>query len=181
MKTDILSLKRGINMAFEKINVNDLMFSPVEAIGEDWGILTGVSGKGFNSMTVSWGSVGVLWSKPVVFAFVRPHRYTYQFLEDGEMFSLAIMNKALHKKMAVFGSKSGRDIDKYKESGLTVSYEEGVPFPEEAETVFICKKIANGDIKPDWFLDKNIDPDNYPKKDYHRMYIGEIVGVLKKI
>ncbi len=168
-------------MAFEKINVNDLVFSPVEAIGEDWGILTGVSDKGFNSMTVSWGSVGVLWSKPVIFAFVRPHRYTYEFLEDGEMFSLAIMNKEIHKKMAVFGSKSGRDIDKYKESGLTAAFCNGVPYPEEAETVFICKKIAKGNITPEWFIDENIDADNYPRKDYHGMYVGEIVEVLKKI
>ncbi len=168
-------------MAFEKIDVKDLCFSPVEAIGEDWGILTGVSEKGFNSMTVSWGSVGVLWSRPVVFAFVRPHRYTYEFLEDGEMFSLAIMNKEIHKKMAVFGSKSGRDIDKYKESGLTAVYENGVPYPEEAEMVFVCKKIAKGDITPEWFIDEDIDSDNYPKKDYHRMYVGEIVEVLKKV
>ncbi len=168
-------------MAFQKVNVKDLCFSPVEAIGDDWGILTGVSDKGFNSMTVSWGSVGVLWSKPVVFAFVRPVRYTYEFMNDGEMFSLAIMNKDIHKKMAVFGSKSGRDVDKYKESGLTAVTEDGVPYPEEAELVFICRKIANGDIKPDWFIDESIDPDNYPKKDYHRMYIGEIVTVLKKV
>lgn len=168
-------------MAFEKIDVKELCFSPVEAIGEDWGILTGVSDKGFNSMTVSWGSVGVLWSKPVVFAFVRPHRYTYEFLRDGEMFSLAIMNKEIHKKMAVFGSKSGRDVDKYAQSGLTVVYENGVPYPGEAETVFICKKIAKGDITPEWFIDESIDGDNYPKKDYHGMYIGEITAVLKKV
>lgn len=168
-------------MAFEKVDINDLCFSPVKAIGEDWGILTGVSDKGFNSMTVSWGSVGVLWSRPVVFAFVRPVRHTFGFMNDGEMFSLAIMNKDIHKKMAVFGSKSGRDIDKYKESGMTASFEDGVPYPEDAELVFICKKIANTDMTPEWFIDESLDPDNYPKKDYHRMYIGEIVTVLKKV
>lgn len=168
-------------MAFRKVNVNELCFSPVEAIGEDWGILTGVSDKGFNSMTVSWGSVGVLWSKPVVFAFVRPQRHTYGFMNDGEMFSLAIMSKELHKRMTVFGRASGRDVDKYTESGFTAVSEEGVVYPEEAELVFICKKIANGDIKPDWFIDESIDPDNYPNKDYHRMFIGEIVTVLKKV
>ena len=123
----------------------------------------------------------MLWSKPVVFAFVRPHRFTYEFLEDGDMFSLAIMNKDIHPKMTVFGRASGRDVDKYKESGFTAISENGVSFPEEAELVFICKKIANGDIDPSWFIDGSIDSDNYPKKDYPRMYIGEIVTVLKKV
>ena len=168
-------------MAFEKIDARELVLAPVKAIGDDWGILTGVSEKGFNSMTVSWGGVGVLWSKPVIFAFVRPHRYTYEFLEDGEMFSLAIMNKEIHTQMHVFGRASGRDVDKYAQSGLTAANENGVVYPEEAELVFICRKIANGDIDPTWFIDGNIDSDNYPNKDYHRMYIGEIVTVLKKV
>ncbi|MBR3767938.1 MAG: flavin reductase family protein [Clostridia bacterium] len=167
-------------MTFKKINVDELEFSPTKAIGENWGILTGTAESGFNSMTVSWGSVGVLWNKPCVFAFVRPVRYTYEFMEQGEYFSLAIMPEGIHEKMAVFGSKSGRDVDKYKESGFTVLDEDGVKYPEEAETVFICKKIAAGDIKPEWFIDETIDGKNYPKKDYHRMYIGEILTVLKK-
>lgn len=167
-------------MSFEKVNINDLVFSPTYDIGEKWGILTGTDSDGFNSMTVSWGSVGVLWSKPCVFAFVRPGRYTYKFMERGEYFSLAIMPQGIHEKMAVFGSKSGRDVDKYQVSGFTVCDEEGVKYPEEAETVFICKKIAAGDISPDWFIDETIDGKNYPKKDYHRMYVGEIVTVLKK-
>lgn len=168
-------------MAFEKVDIKELVFSPVKAIGDDWGILTGSGERGFNSMTVSWGGVGVLWSRPVIFAFVRPHRYTYEFLEDGDMFSLAIMNKDIHAQMAVFGSKSGRDIDKYAQSGLTAVTEDGVTYPGEAELVFICRKIANGDIDPSWFIDGSIDSANYPKKDYHRMYIGEIVSVLKKV
>ena len=86
-------------MAFEKVDIKELVFSPVKAIGDDWGILTGSGERGFNSMTVSWGGVGVLWSRPVIFAFVRPHRYTYEFLEDGDMFSLAIMNKDIIRKV----------------------------------------------------------------------------------
>ncbi len=167
-------------MSFEKININDHIFSPTFDIGEKWGILTGTDSEGFNSMTVSWGSVGVLWSKPCVFAFVRPHRYTYKFMEQGEYFSLAIMNQDIHDKMAVFGSKSGRDVDKYAVSGITAAEEDGVYYPEEAETVFICKKIAAGDIQPEWFIDETIDSKNYPKKDYHRMYVGEIITVLRK-
>ena len=83
--------------------------------------------------------------------------------------------------MHVFGRASGRDVDKYAQSGLTAAKENGVVYPEEAELVFICRKIAKGDIEPTWFIDGNIDSDNYPNKDYHRMYIGEIVSVLKKV
>lgn len=167
-------------MSFIKVDINELQFSPTYDIGEKWGILTGTDSEGFNSMTVSWGSVGVLWSKPCVFAFVRPGRYTYKFMEQGEYFSLAIMNEEIHDRMKVFGSKSGRDVDKYEVSGFNAVSENGVTYPEEAETVFICKKIAASDISPDWFIDETIDEKNYPKKDYHRMYVGEIVTVLKK-
>lgn len=168
-------------MSFEKINVEDLEFSPVKAIGENWGILTGCSEEGFNSMTVSWGSAGVLWSKPAVFVFVRPGRHTFKFTEQGEYFSLALMGEGMHEKMAVFGKKSGRDVDKYAASGFTARNEDGVFYPEEADTVFICKKIAATFITPDWFIDETIDEKNYPNKDYHRMYVGEIVKVLKKV
>lgn len=166
-------------MSFEKVDICNFSFAPVKEIGENWGILTGVSDKGFNSMTVSWGAAGVLWSRPCVFVFVRPGRYTYEFTEGGNMFSLALMPEGIHKEMAVFGSKSGRDCDKYKESGFAVSESNGVKFPATAETVFICKKVAAGDISPDWFKDDSIDGEFYPKKDYHRMYVGEIVEILK--
>lgn len=168
-------------MAFIEINVKELDFSPVKAIGDNWGILTGTDREGgFNSMTVSWGGIGVLWNKPSVFVFVRPGRHTYQFTENGEYFSLALMGEGMHEKMAVFGSKSGRECDKYKESGFTVCDRMGVKYPEEAEIVLICKKTAAGDIEPSWFIDEEIDGKNYPKKDYHRMYVGEIVACLKK-
>lgn len=167
-------------MSFRKIDVKELELSPVKAIGDNWAILTGVSEDGFNSMTVSWGGMGVMWNKPVVFVFVRPGRHTYKFLEKGEQFSLALMGEGMHEKMTVFGKKSGRDCDKYKESGFTAVKEKGITYPEEAQTVFICKTLSAGDISPGWFRDPEIDTKNYPNKDYHRMYIGEIETALVK-
>ena len=81
--------------------------------------------------------------------------------------------------MAVFGSKSGRDTDKYAESGLTPAFYDGVPYTAEAQKVFICRKIAAADITPEWFTDHKFDVENYPRKDYHRMYIGEVEAVLE--
>ena len=173
-------LKGDVFMSFSKVDIKSLEFSPVKEIGDSWGILTGVSDEGFNSMTVSWGSIGVMWNRPCVFAFVRPVRHTYKFMEAGEYFSLAIMDEEIHPRMTVFGRASGRDVDKYKESGFTVAEEMGVKFPDEAQMVFICRKISAGDISPEWFVDPTIDEKNYPNKDYHRMYIGEILQVLKK-
>ena len=167
-------------MSFSVVDIKNLEFSPVKAIGDDWGILTGVSDEGFNSMTVSWGSIGVMWNRPCVFAFVRPGRHTYKFIDGGEYFSLAIMNKELHERMTVFGRASGRDVDKYAVSGFTAAGYDGVYFPEEADMVFICRKISAGDVKPEWFVDDKIDSANYPNKDYHRMFIGEIITTLKK-
>ena len=167
-------------MNFEKIDIKDLCLSPVKSIGDNWAILTGCSDEGFNSMTVSWGGMGVMWNKPVTFVFVRPGRHTFKFMENGEFFSLSLMGEGMHEKMAVFGKKSGRDCDKYAESGFTVCEENGVAYPMEAETVLICKTLSAGDISPEWFRNEDIDAKNYPNKDYHRMYIGEIVTALVK-
>ncbi len=96
-------------MDFIKKDINEVEFSPAKAIGDNWAILTGCDGDGFNSMTVSWGAAGVLWSKPCVFVFVRPSRYTYEFMEKGDRFSLSLLPEGMHKKVDVFGSKRGRD------------------------------------------------------------------------
>ena len=165
-------------MAFVKANINETEFSPAKAIGENWGVLTGTSENGFNSMTVSWGAAGVLWSRPCIFVFVRPQRYTYGFMEDGEFFSLSLMPEGAHKQIAVFGSKSGRDCDKYAEAGIEVGEYNGVKYCAAAEKVFICRKIAAADMTPEWFIDKGIIEEDYPRADYHRMYIGEVRELL---
>ena len=168
-------------MDYHVIGPNDFSFAPFKEIGENWGILTGQSEQGFNSMTVSWGAAGVLWGRPSVFVFVRPQRHTFGFMNAGERFSLALMPEGYHGKIAVFGSKSGRDVDKYAVSGLTAREWDGVRFCDEAETVFICRKTAAGDFTADWFVDPTIGPEDYPNKDYHRVFIGEIEMILKKI
>ena len=167
-------------MKYREISPNDFSFAPFREIGENWGILTGQSDRGFNSMTVSWGGAGVLWGRPSVFVFVRPQRYTYGFMNEGDRFSLSLMPAGCHKQIAVFGSRSGRDVDKYAASGHTAEAHDGVRFCSGADTVFICRKVGAGDFTKDWILDKEIDAEDYPGGDYHRMFIGEIETILKR-
>ncbi|MBQ2758220.1 MAG: flavin reductase [Clostridia bacterium] len=173
-----VSLKGEIIL--KSVDINSFDFAPFKEIGDNWGLLTGQADGKFNSMTVSWGGVGVIWNKPSVFVFVRPQRYTYEFMEKGEYFSLSLMNQELHPKMTVFGKKSGRDCDKYAESGLTTAEYDGVTYCNEAETVFICRKRCASDLEHTSFTDSAIKDTFYSSGDKHRMYIGEITAILKK-
>lgn len=160
----------------KETTVRELKTSPVQMIAEDWALLTAGNAEKYNTMTVSWGGVGELWSRDVAFVFVRPQRYTYEFMEQGEYFTLSFFGGAYKKELALCGKVSGRDTDKVKETGLTPkTFENGVGFAE-AKTVMLCRKIAFQDIDPKGFLDPSI-MDAYKAQDYHRVYIGEIVKV----
>lgn len=167
-------------MSFKEVDINEFMLSPVKEIGENWAVLTGNKTDGeFNSMTVSWGGVGFLWNKLCAFVFVRPQRYTYEFMENGEYFSLSLMPENSQKKIAVFGSKSGRNCDKYAESGEKTGEFNGIKYFDGASKVLICKKLAFSDMNESWFADSSLDSSYYKNKDYHRMYIGEIIKVFE--
>jgi len=149
-------------------------------LNDRWALLTVKDGEGCNPMTVSWGGTGILWSRPVVTVYVRPQRYTYGLMEKEGYFSLSFLPEEFHPAMALCGSKSGRDTDKVKECGLTVLTDRAAPYFEQAELTLICRKLYAQDLDPACFLDRSVDEKNYPGKDYHRMYIGEIEAVLKK-
>lgn len=149
-------------------------------LSDRWGLLCAADGEGCNPMTVSWGGAGILWNKPVVTAYVRPQRYTFGLMEAEQYFSLSFLPEELHAAMALCGSKSGRDIDKVKETGLTVLSDQAAPYFAEAELVLVCRKLYAQDFDPACFVDKEVDEKVYPTKDYHRMYIGEIVATLKQ-
>lgn len=148
-----------------------------ELISKDWGLLTAGNGDSYNMMTVSWGTFGELWNRKIITVFVRPPRHTYGFMEKNDMFTLSFFEEEHRGALKICGSKSGRDIDKTAETGLTPVKKDGYVYFEEAKLVFITKKIYYDDIKPGHFLNKSID-NNYPDKDYHRFYIGEIVEII---
>lgn len=165
---------------FNSVSPEQLNENIFKLIGRDWGLVTAGDQAKFNTMTVSWGGAGILWNKPVTFAFIRPQRYTYEFLENGSCFSLSFFDEGFRKALAYCGSKSGRDVDKVKETGLTPAFTaDGVPYFEEARVVLICKKLYAQPFE-EQFIIEDFVRDSYSGDDYHKMYVSEILGVLVK-
>ena len=159
---------------FREINIKDLKESPAELFDSRWGLLSAGDKNAYNMMTVSWGMLGELWNKDVCTVFVRPQRYTYEFTEKGEYFTVSFFPEKMKKALSICGTKSGRNIDKVSQAGLTPVFTDGTVTFEEAEYTVICRRIAVQTIDPSGFIDGEIES-NYPKKDYHLVYIGEIV------
>jgi len=167
-------------MEFQKINIRELPKSPVTLLCDEWALLTAGGAEGFNTMTVSWGAVGELWGKDAVFAFVRPQRYTHEFLDSSDFFSLSFLGPGRREVHAVCGAKSGREVDKVRETGITPVFADGTVYFAEAESVLVCKKMAVQRFDPAGFLDSGI-AENYPMKDYHSIFIGEITAVYQRV
>lgn len=161
----------------KEINIRELKDNFVKMISNDWALLTAGKSDDFNTMTVSWGGIGELWNKDVCFVFVRPQRYTYEFMEKNDYFSLSFFGGDYKKELGICGSKSGRDIDKIEETGFSpIDLGEATGF-EQAKVNVVLKKLAYQDMKPDGFVDESI-MNNYASNDFHRVYVGEIVKVI---
>lgn len=128
-----------------------------------------------NAMTASWGGMGILWGKKVAFVFIRPQRYTKNFVDEAENFSLSFFGEEYRKMLSYMGRVSGRDKDKIKNSGLTLKIVDGSPVFQEAEMTLICKKLYRQTIDENCFIDKSIIQSCYPEKDYHDVYVAEII------
>ncbi|MBR3844139.1 MAG: flavin reductase [Clostridia bacterium] len=164
---------------FQEINIRDLPENAVSLIADRWLLITAGNKENYNMMTGSWGALGEMWGKDIAVTVIRPTRYTYEFMEQEEYFTLSILNPEISKAVhSVCGSKSGREVNKTKETDLTPIFDQGVYF-EQADIVLICKKIYISDVKPENFLDQSLDEKWY-NNDYHRMYVGEIVKTLVK-
>ena len=163
----------------KEITPTEIKENLIDLIKNQWFLVTAGNAQACNTMTASWGFVGNIWNRPVAVTLVRPQRYTYEFMEKENTFSLCFFDNAYKEVLTMCGTQSGRDIDKIEASGLTLNYSQAAPYFEEAKLVLICRKIAVSDIDPTQFLDEAIDK-NYPLKDYHRSYTGEILKVLEK-
>lgn len=160
----------------KEIDIKSINFNAFSLIGDEWMIIAAGNKNNHNMMTASWGGLGVLWNKNVATIYVRPSRYTLEFLNTNTAFSLNFFgdNKALHK---IGGAMSGRNIDKTKAANLTTTYQENTVFYQEAKLVLICKKLYFSEFNSQNFLSPDIES-FYPLKDYHNIFIGEIVKAL---
>jgi len=165
---------------FKQIEPQQIDENAIKLIGSDWMLITAGNLDSYNMMTASWGGVGVLWGLNVAFCFIRPHRHTLKFMEQARNYTLTFFDEQQRGILEYCGAKSGRDIDKMDIEGLTpVAGDDSTVYFSESKLVLICRKLYYQDIVPDNFIDPSIDQ-NYPDKDYHRMYIGEITRVLKR-
>jgi flavin reductase (DIM6/NTAB) family NADH-FMN oxidoreductase RutF len=142
--------------------------------------LTVKSGDKVNTMTASWGGLGVMWYRNVAYVVIRPQRYTKEFIDAQDNFSITSFDDSFKKQLGYLGSVSGRNEDKITKSGLTLKYIDGIPYFEEANLVITCKKLFSQPFLPENFHDKSLIQECYPNKDYHTLYIGEITKVLKR-
>lgn len=159
------------------ISINDNIF---KLIGTDWMLITAEKADGsINTMTASWGGAGVLWNKNVCFVFIRPQRYTYEFTEKCESFTLSFYGEEKRSALTLCGRKSGRDCDKIKEAGLVPVKLDNTAYFEGAKLVLKVKKLYKTKLNPDEFIDKSLIEKFYPTSDFHYVYVCEIEKALE--
>ena len=168
-------------MEFKEIQVSEMNFNPFDKISKQWMLVTAGDEESSNTMTASWGGVGIMWGKPVATVYIRPQGYTKEFADKNEYFTLSFLPEEYRKALNVCGSVSGRNVeDKWQEAGLHPVKIDGTTAVEEAEEIFVCRKLYAQEMLPECFIDSECDTKWYPDKDYHTMYIAEVVKVLKK-
>ena len=159
-------------MAFREISVEQLKDNPFTLINKDWMLITAGDAEKHNTMTASWGGVGELWGKYVSTIYIRPQRYTLEFVEREEYYSLCFFGPEYRQALSLCGSKDAA-------TGLTPCFDQAAPYYEQARLVFLCRKLYRQDMEESAFLDKGL-LEKWYDNDLHRMFIGEIVKVLEK-
>ncbi len=165
--------------SFKIISPRQISDNPFRLIGDDWMLITAGSMDSYNMMTASWGGLGILWNVPVATCYIRPHRHTFLFAERNEYFTLSFFEEKYRDTLNFCGTRSGRDYDKTQETGLAPfsTDRQNIGF-KQARLILECKKLYADDIRQENFLSTALIGKNYPKKDFHRFYLGEIVNVL---
>ncbi len=165
---------------FQSADISTLNDNFFTRIGTEWSLVTAGNSQSFNTMTASWGGVGVLWNKNVAFTFIRKSRYTLSFIDDNDCYTLSFFGSNYRKELAFCGSHSGRDIDKIAATGLTPVFDRQAPYFAEADLVLVCKKLYKQTMNADCFIDASPVERWYGDNDWHECFVGEIVEVLKK-
>lgn len=164
---------------FKKITPDQLKENAFNLIGKEWMLITAGTPDNFNTMTASWGTIGILWNLPVAICFIRPQRYTFEFAEASDYYTLSFLEPGNRDILNLCGSRSGRDTDKIHETGLIpIETDLGNIFFEQCRLMIECKKLYADRINEDSFFFSELIGKNYSKKDFHKFYIGEIVSCL---
>jgi flavin reductase (DIM6/NTAB) family NADH-FMN oxidoreductase RutF len=170
-------------MSFKQISPEELNQNPFVAIGSEWMLIAAEKGGKTNAMTASWGGVGIMWGKPAAFVFIRQTRYTKEFVDAVDHFTLNFFGGKFKKELGYFGRVSGRDEDKIAKTGMNVSTVENVPVFDDATTVLVCRKMFTQKIDEAGFIDRKVLEQNYEigsSESMHSIYIAEIEKVLVK-
>lgn len=167
-----------MDKGFKEISPYKLNDNVFKLIDKDWMLITAGTEENFNTMTASWGHLGIIWNLPIAIAYIRPQRYTFGFANENEYYTLCFFEEKYRDVLKFCGSRSGRDYDKVKETGLSPLFtEHGNVYFEEARLVIECEKVYVDDLHKENFLKPEIAAKNYPKDDFHRFYMGKVVSV----
>ena len=159
----------------KEIDIKSVNINPFKKIGDEWALLMAGDKDSYNSMTISWGYMGVMFNKPVFLTVVRPQRYTKEFLDKSEYFTVSFFDSEYKKTLGYLGSKSGRDVDKMNVEGMEAEFSDNSVFYKQASLVLVCKKLFSMDQSNAQFYDESIKSEIYPTGDFHTFYTGEIV------
>lgn len=163
---------------WDKIKPEELTENVFHLINDDWMLVAAEDGGRTNAMTASWGGVGILWGKKVAFVFVRPQRYTKEFIDKSDKLSLSFFDDSWRKMLNYMGTVSGRDEDKIAASSLHVEMVNSAPVFKESRMALICRKLYEQPMKEECFVDKDLAAEHYAQKDFHTMYVVEIEKIL---
>ena len=173
-----MSSFNGFKEVTEKLDAID--FNPYKKIGKEWFLVTAGDESGWNTMTASWGFAGVMWGKNTFTTVIRPQRYTKEFIDKAEYFTISFFKEEYKKALSFCGSHSGRDCDKAKETGLTPVELDGVATFAEAKLVLICKKQYTDMLKPEGFLIPETYQRWYNTDPLHKLFVGEILAAYER-
>jgi flavin reductase (DIM6/NTAB) family NADH-FMN oxidoreductase RutF len=169
----------GVN--FLKTDPKKLRTNIFSMMDDDWMLITAGNKESFNTMTASWGTAGILWNKPVAICFIRPQRYTFSFMEKCDFYTLCFFYETERHILEYCGNLSGRNTNKIRDTGLIpVFTDNGAIYYEQARLVLECKKLYSARLEEANFMVRKIISANYPTKDFHKFYIGEIINCLER-
>ena len=147
------------------------------------GLLVSGNDNNPNIMTVGWSTIGMMWGKPVIAVPVRLSRYSHGLMDENSEFTMCFPKQGeLEDEVKICGSKSGRDTDKVKETGLNIIASNKVKIGNIAECNIIveCRKVAKVNMPQDTLVDKSLIDYWYPNGNPHTIFYGEILDVYQR-